>query len=153
LKANNPVEKLFYGRADIQHAGSAYYFTKDSLLQHLIIQLKYRGNKEAGYFLGRMMGTALSQSEKFSTVDVLVPLPLNPKKNRCVATTRPPCFARASTKYGANPCSAECRNPDPFYRNTNPPEPRKPLAKHGRRFCGNRTCRLRTQTHPPRSTM
>jgi ComF family protein len=82
LKAGNPVEKLFYGRADIQHAGSLYYFTKDSLLQHLIIQLKYRGNKEAGYFLGRMMGTALSQSEKFSTVDVLVPLPLNPKKEQ-----------------------------------------------------------------------
>jgi ComF family protein len=81
-RANNPVEKLFYGRAAIQHAGSAYYFTKDSLLQHLLIQLKYKGNKEAGYFLGRMMGLALAQSEHFSTVDVLVPLPLNHKKEQ-----------------------------------------------------------------------
>jgi ComF family protein len=78
----NPVEKLFYGRGDIRHAGAAYYFTKDSLLQHLLIQLKYKGNKEAGYFLGRMMGLALQRSELFSTVDVLVPLPLNPKKEQ-----------------------------------------------------------------------
>lgn len=79
---NNPIEKLFYGRVNIQHAGSVYYFTKDSLLQHLIIQLKYRDNKEAGYFLGRMMGSALARCKKFSSVDALVPLPLNHKKEQ-----------------------------------------------------------------------
>jgi ComF family protein len=76
----NPVEKLFYGRLPIVYAGAAYYFTKDSLLQHLLIQLKYKGNKEAGYFLGRMMGYALSKAEKFKQVDLLVPLPLHNKK-------------------------------------------------------------------------
>ena len=79
-KAANPIEKLFYGRSNICYAGAAYYFTKDSLLQHLLIQLKYRGNKEAGYFLGRMMGNAMMQSKRFDTVDALVALPLNPKK-------------------------------------------------------------------------
>jgi ComF family protein len=78
----NPVEKLFYGRVNIRQAGAAYFFTKDSLLQHLLIQLKYRGNKEAGYFLGRMMGLALQRSELFSSVDALVALPLNPKKEQ-----------------------------------------------------------------------
>ncbi len=62
------------------HAGAAYYFTKNSLLQHLLVQLKYRSNKEAGYFLGRMMGHSLIASERFAGVDVLVPLPLNEKK-------------------------------------------------------------------------
>lgn len=79
-KQNNPVEKLFYGRMNIQHAGAAFYFTKDSMLQHILIQLKYRNNKEAGYFLGRMMGHVLSKSERFADVDMLVALPLNPKK-------------------------------------------------------------------------
>ena len=77
---NNPVEKLFFGRLNIVHAGAAFYFTKDSLLQHLLVQLKYRGNQEAGYFLGRMMGYALAKSEKFEKIEMLVALPLNPKK-------------------------------------------------------------------------
>lgn len=76
----NPVEKLFYGRLRVTHAAATYYFTKDSLLQHLLIQLKYKGNKEAGYFLGRMMAYALMKTQRFRDVDVLVPLPLNRKK-------------------------------------------------------------------------
>lgn len=80
LSPANPVEKLFYGRLEIQHAAANYFFTKDSLLQHLLVQLKYKGNKEAGYFLGRMMGYSLQKTERFSGIDLLVPLPLHPKK-------------------------------------------------------------------------
>jgi len=81
-KPFNPVEKLFYGRADIQHAGASYYFTKDSLLQHLLIQLKYKSNREAGYFLGRMMGHSLMRSDRFAGIDLVVPLPLNHQKEQ-----------------------------------------------------------------------
>ncbi|MBN8836715.1 MAG: ComF family protein [Sphingobacteriia bacterium] len=76
----NPVEKIFYGRTKIQHAGASFYFTKDSLLQHLLIQLKYRNNKEAGIALGKLTGLFLKDAERFSGIDALVPLPLNPKK-------------------------------------------------------------------------
>lgn len=76
----NPVERSLYGRLPVAEAGAAYYFTKDSLLQHLLAQLKYRNNRDAGYFLGRMMGYALVQSGRFQDVDALVPLPLNPKR-------------------------------------------------------------------------
>lgn len=79
-KPGNPVEKLFYGRVPVTNAGASFYFTKDSLLQHLLIQLKYKGNKESGFFLGRAMGYALQQSARFSDIDLLVPLPLHPKK-------------------------------------------------------------------------
>lgn len=78
--ANNPVENIFYGRVDVLAAAAAFYFTKQSLLQHLLIELKYRGNKEAGYFLGRMMAYALADSNRFHFVEALVPLPLHPKK-------------------------------------------------------------------------
>jgi ComF family protein len=79
-RADNPVEKIFYGRTDISAAGAAFFFTKQSLMQHLLIELKYRGNKEAGYFLGRMMAYALSASDRFHFVEAMVPLPLHPKK-------------------------------------------------------------------------
>ena len=79
---DNPVEKIFYGRLNIIAATAAYYFTKDSLLQHLMIQLKYRNNKDVGFFLGKQLGYQLQESERFNDVDVLVPLPLNPKKEK-----------------------------------------------------------------------
>lgn len=76
----NPVERSLYGRLNIQQAGATFYFTKNSLLQELLVQLKYRGHAEAGLFLGRMTGHALADSGRFEDADLLIPLPLNPKK-------------------------------------------------------------------------
>lgn len=80
--ANNPVEKIFWGRIPLAAAASYLYFTKESLLQHLLHQLKYNGNKEVGYFLGQQMGNAFKQSNRFSDIDALVALPLFPSKER-----------------------------------------------------------------------
>lgn len=79
---NNPVEKTFYGRIHIENAGACFYFTKHSIIQELILQLKYKGNKEAGIFLGQQLGRQLSTSELYRTVDAIVPLPLNVKKEK-----------------------------------------------------------------------
>jgi ComF family protein len=76
----NPIEKTFYGRLALQHAGAAYYFTGNSLMQHLVTELKYKGNKAIGEYLGRMTGIALLQCDWHHTIDAIVPLPLNAKK-------------------------------------------------------------------------
>ncbi|MEO5683480.1 MAG: phosphoribosyltransferase family protein [Chitinophagaceae bacterium] len=74
--AGNPVEKHFWGRIPVAGATSLCHFTTGSLIQHLLHQLKYKGNKEAGYFLGRMMGQSLQAAGRFRQMDALVPLPL-----------------------------------------------------------------------------
>jgi len=79
---NNTVEKIFYGRVPLTKAGSAFYFTKNSLLQNIVVELKYRNNKDAGLLLGHLTGYQLQQSKRFDDVDVMVPLPLNPKKEK-----------------------------------------------------------------------
>lgn len=76
-RSGNPIEKAFYGRIRVEQAAALYYFTKESLVQELIIQLKYRNNRHAGLFFGRMMGYALRSSDLYTDVDLLVPLPLN----------------------------------------------------------------------------
>lgn len=73
---NNPVENIFRGRVPLHAATSQFYFSKGHLVQYLIHQLKYKGNKEAGEYLGMVMGKALLQSERFSNLDYLIPLPL-----------------------------------------------------------------------------
>ncbi len=77
---DNPIENIFAGRIITEACGAMHYFTKNSLLQHLLIQLKYKNNWEAGYFLGRQLGYLLKDSCRFSSVDCIVPLPLHPKK-------------------------------------------------------------------------
>jgi ComF family protein len=81
-EADNPVEKIFYGRIKVEAAASAFYFTKHSLLQHLIVELKYRNNKDIGFYLGKLLGYQLMQTDRFNNVDAIIPLPLNPRKER-----------------------------------------------------------------------
>lgn len=80
LHSNNPIEKKFWGRLPVLHATSQYYFTKESLIQHLMHRFKYKGNKEIGIYLGKLIGHALASSNRFNDVDVLIPLPLHRSK-------------------------------------------------------------------------
>lgn len=75
LHADNPVEKKFWGRMQISNATAQYYFTRESLMQHLMHQFKYRRNKDLGFQLGRMMGDRLNRAGRFK-IDALIPLPL-----------------------------------------------------------------------------
>jgi ComF family protein len=80
--SDNPVEKVFWGRVPITHATAQYYFTKESIMQRLMHNFKYRGNKELGLYLGGLMGGAIATSEWHTSIDGLVPLPLHPSKER-----------------------------------------------------------------------
>ena len=82
MHQNNPVEKDFWGRLPIVSASAHLYFTKESLVQRLMHQLKYGGNKEIGLQLGRIMGNALRSSNRFHDIDALIPLPLFPSKEK-----------------------------------------------------------------------
>ncbi len=81
IHPNNPVEKTFWGRLPLTAGTAQFYFTKESLMQHLMHQFKYKGNSELGMQLGRIMGYQLYKSNRF-TVDALIPLPLFPAKEK-----------------------------------------------------------------------
>ena len=80
--AANPVEKIFWGRVPITEAAAHFYFTKESLMQHLMHLFKYKGNKELGLQLGRMMGVSLRSCNRFKGIKALIPLPLFPSKEK-----------------------------------------------------------------------
>ena len=82
IHPNNPVEKDFWGRLPIINASAHLYFTKESLVQQLMHQLKYKGNKDLGLQLGRLMGNALKNATRFNEIKALVPLPLFPSKEK-----------------------------------------------------------------------
>jgi len=75
VHAGNPIEKMLWGRIPFTGATATYYFSKESLIQHLVHQFKYKGNKDLGLQLGRLLGKYLVQSDRFNA-EALVPLPL-----------------------------------------------------------------------------
>lgn len=78
---NNPIEKKFWGRIPLAGATAQYYFTRESLMQQLMHEFKYRGNKDLGFQLGKMMGQSLKRSGRLR-VDALIPLPLFASKEK-----------------------------------------------------------------------
>jgi ComF family protein len=76
----NPIEKIFWGRAHLLNADSLLFFTKESIVQLLISELKYKHNKKAGWMLGNLMGEYLKEQEKFTKIDFIIPIPITRKK-------------------------------------------------------------------------
>ena len=73
---SNPIEKIFWGRSEIQAAAAHLYFTRGSIVQHSLHLLKYRGRKEIGIYFGEQMGRQLIRSRRFDNCDIIIPLPL-----------------------------------------------------------------------------
>lgn len=79
---NNPVSKVFWGRVNIETAAAFYYYRKGGKVQHLLHQMKYKGHREIGTFIGKLYGTELSEIKHFSELDTIIPVPLHPTKLR-----------------------------------------------------------------------
>ena len=82
LYFENPVFQQFIGRVRIEYATSFCRFDKGGRLQHLLHQLKYKGNRAVGHKLGLIFGYDLIQNAIYSNIDAIMPVPLHPKKEK-----------------------------------------------------------------------
>ncbi|MBU2553756.1 MAG: ComF family protein [Bacteroidales bacterium] len=82
LFEDNPVSRIFYGRVHLEAATSYLFFNKGGKVQHLMHQLKYKKNKEVGTYIGKLLGHDLKKDGLFQHTQVVVPVPLHPKKQR-----------------------------------------------------------------------
>ncbi len=77
---DNKVAQLFWGRVNIENAVSFFAYKKGSRYRELIHNIKYKGLKELGFETGKRFGQILSETMEFRNVDVVVPVPLHPRK-------------------------------------------------------------------------
>lgn len=82
LKPDNKVSQLFWGRVDILYATSFFAYKKGSKYQQIIHFVKYKGLKELGFETGKKFGYQLLESPEFAEIDILIPVPLHPKKKK-----------------------------------------------------------------------
>jgi ComF family protein len=80
LFPENPVTLLFTGRAPVGRGDAFLYFNKGNKVQRLIHQLKYKGRKDIGVFLGNLYGQSLKEVGYFTAADMVIPVPLHKKK-------------------------------------------------------------------------
>jgi ComF family protein len=81
VSPRNPVHMGFWGRIHVEQSTSLFRFEKGSSYQSLLHDLKYRGNRRVGMYLGRLLGHDLKNSS-FAQCDVIVPVPIHPKRQR-----------------------------------------------------------------------
>ncbi|MGX5818302.1 ComF family protein [Chitinophaga lutea] len=77
---DNPVEKIFWGRAPLRHAMAGYYFGRLAAMQRLVHLFKYRGRKDIARFLGQRIGSMLHEAGRWGEAELLVPVPLSRQK-------------------------------------------------------------------------
>lgn len=77
---NNPIERIFAGRVKIVAAHAGFYFSKGELMQTLVHDFKYKGNKDIGIYLSKIMAEKMMESNRFKNIDYLIPLPLYAEK-------------------------------------------------------------------------
>jgi ComF family protein len=77
---DNPASKTFWGRVNLEAATAMYFYKKGGKVQQLIHQLKYKGHQEIGIYLGELYGTELRACDIFNSIDLIVPIPLHPRK-------------------------------------------------------------------------
>lgn len=89
------MKKVFYGRLNLQLATSLFYFEKKGPVQKLMHGLKYKGKEHIGQVLGEWLGTSLAILPQYQTIDVVIPVPLHPKKMKKRGYNQVSAFAKA----------------------------------------------------------
>lgn len=96
--AANPVARQFWGRIPLVQASAYLHFHKGGRVQQLMHQLKYRNRQALAELLGELYGNQLRLSEQFIKPDVLIPVPLHPKKMKKRGYNQSECIARGMAR-------------------------------------------------------
>ena len=80
FSAENQVDRTFYGRIPVKKSSCFLYFYEHGIVRNLIHHLKYRNQPQIGNFLGRWYGKLLEEDPSLPFIDMVIPVPLHPKK-------------------------------------------------------------------------
>ena len=76
----NELIKKFNKEFDIKHGVALYTMDNKSIIEQLIRQIKYHHRRFIGTEVGQVFGHEIARRNIFSTVDLLLPVPLHKKK-------------------------------------------------------------------------
>lgn len=89
----NSSARQMWGRVRIEAVTSYWYFRDASRVKRIIHHLKYRNRPEIGTEVGIRYGKILADTAPFNRADIIVPVPLHPKKLRARGYNQSAFFA------------------------------------------------------------
>ena len=77
---DNTITRLFWGRIPLQYAFAFMHFVPNGPSQAILHELKYKHNKDIGYYYGELMAYSMKDKGFPEDFDIVLPVPLHPKK-------------------------------------------------------------------------
>jgi ComF family protein len=93
LRRDNSLEQVFWGRCPVERAAAFSVYNRGSRIRHLIHALKYDGRKDIGKTMGELYGSILVSSGFMETIDLIVPVPLDPLRQKKRGYNQSECIA------------------------------------------------------------
>lgn len=79
-QADNPVFRRFWGLLPIRNATAFAWFIHESGFRDLVHRFKYSGQWRHALDMGQWFGRVLAETDAYTGVDVIVPVPLHARK-------------------------------------------------------------------------
>lgn len=95
---NNELERVFAGRVPVVKASAYYLFEKSGKVQKLLHSIKYKNNKTLAEQLGNWYAQSLKDCNEITGADVIIPVPLHPKKQKRRGFNQSEEFAKGISK-------------------------------------------------------
>lgn len=89
----NPLHAVFWGKVPMQGVTAMFYFHHGNRVQTLLHKFKYKDVRELGIYVGKRYGTQLKDASPFDDVDLVIPVPLHPKKQKIRGYNQSEMFA------------------------------------------------------------
>lgn len=90
----NHVFHRLYGHFPLESGTAMLYFFKDGPVQRMLHRIKYQGDKEAAFSLGKYYGALLAPTSTRSTLQDIIPVPLHRKRMHTRGYNQSAWFAR-----------------------------------------------------------
>ena len=81
IPENQAIERLS-GKVSLVKASSYFYYNKGGVAQKLISEIKYKGNRNLGEWIGGYLAKDMISSGFFQGIDYMVPVPLHRSKEK-----------------------------------------------------------------------
>lgn len=91
---NSELMRVFAGRVPLVKACSLYRYQKSGNVQRLLHAIKYKGQKEAGEYLGLLFASDLTASNALTGISEIIPIPLHQKRLKSRGYNQSEWFAK-----------------------------------------------------------
>ena len=78
----NEMAQLFWGKIPIERCAALMFFQAHAQSANIVYDLKYHHRPEIGEVMGRMIAQEFHQEYFFDDIDLIIPLPLAPERER-----------------------------------------------------------------------